>query len=171
MMTTELLERIIAANNIPKDVHLMSDSETEVEPAEIKGVFYNKKTNTIIFTQGCLDKEYDQSEEWEVLYYSRLIKLNELEIYPAFSILSQGLNEAFKKELKAAGDFELFYGINETEDRYNEIDLQRPLFFSIKKNGEFIGYIGFHGNDDALEPEIYSLSVNNKMIREGRQNV
>ena len=43
----------------------------------------------------------------------------------------------------------------ETEDKYDEVDLQRTLFYSIKRNGKFIGYLGFHGEDTALEPEIY----------------
>ncbi len=155
-MTMELLKRIIEENNIPTDVHFMSDSGWECDPTEMNGVYYNIQSNTIVFTQGLgSDREYEQSDEWEILYYPELIKIQELEIYPASSWMSHGLNEEFKRALKEAGDFEQYYGIKETEDKYDEIDLQRTLFYSIKRNGMFIGYIGFHGEDTALEPEIY----------------
>ena len=84
-----------------------------------------------------------------------MYSFEELEIFPASSWKSVGINEEFKRALKEAGDFENYYGIEETEDKYDEIDIQRPLFYSIKNYGNFIGYIGFHGEDAALEPEIY----------------
>lgn len=52
----ELLERIIKENNIPKDVHFMSDSGWECDPTEMDGVFYNRQSNTIVFTQGGLSE-------------------------------------------------------------------------------------------------------------------
>ena len=155
-MKMELLERIIEENHIPKDVHFMSDSGWESDPTEMNGVYYNIQSNIIVFTQGYgSDREYEQSDEWEILYCPELIKIQELEVYPVSSWMSHGLNEEFKRALKEAGDFEQYYGIKETEDKYDEIDLQRTLFYSIKRNGKFIGYIGFHGEDTALEPEIY----------------
>lgn len=156
-MTMELLKWIIEENNIPKDVHFMSDSGWECDPTEMNGVYYNIQSNTIIFTQGygMTEYEYDQSDEWEILYCPGLIKIQEIEIYPASGWMSLGLNTAFKRALKEAGDFEQYYGIKETEDKYDEIDLQIPLFYSIKSKGKFIGYIGFHGEDTVLEPEIY----------------
>ena len=155
-MTMELLQQILKENYIPPNVHFMSDSGWECDPTEMDGVYYNIRSNTIIFTHGHgSDREYEQSEEWEILYCPELIKIQELEIYPAFSWMSHDLNEEFKQALKAAGDFEQYYGIKETEDKYDEIDLRRPFFYSIKNNGKFIGYIGFHGEDTALEPEIY----------------
>lgn len=155
-MTMELLKWIIEENNIPKDVHFMSDSGWECDPTEMNGVYYNIQSNTIVFTQGYWPEwEYELSDEWEILYCPELIKIQEIEIYPASGGMSLGLNKAFKRALKEAGDFEQYYGIKETEDKYDEIDLERPLFYSIKSKGKFIGYIGFHGEDTALEPEIY----------------
>ena len=156
-MTMELLERIIEENNIPKDVHFMSDSGWECDPTEMNGVFYNRQSNTIVFTQsGISEREYEKSEEWEILYDPNLIKLEGLEVYPVTSVASSRITEDFKKALKEAGDFEQYYGIQETEDKYDEIDLRwRPLFYSIQMKGENIGYIGFHGEDNELEPEIY----------------
>ena len=61
-MTMELLERIMEENNIPKDVHFMNDSGWECDPTEMNGVFYNRQSNTIIFTQsGTSDREYEAS--------------------------------------------------------------------------------------------------------------
>lgn len=76
-------------------------------------------------------------------------------MYPVSSSMSIGVTEAFKKELKAAGDFESYYGIRETEEAYKKIDLRRPLFYCIKIKGSLIGYIGFNGDENVLEPEIY----------------
>ena len=156
-MTMELLEQILKDNNIPKDVHLMSDSGWEGGPTEMDGIFYNRQSNTIVFTQGGLsDRVYEESEEWEILYIPDLVKLEEIEVYPVTSVRSFGLTEEFKKALKEAGDFEQYFGITESEDKYVEIDFRwRPLYYSIKIKGQFIGYIGFHDEDNALEPEIY----------------
>lgn len=155
-MTMEMLSQILEENRIPSDVHFMSDSGWECDPSEMDGVFYHRKNNTIVFTQGgCSDREYEQSEEWEILYMPELIKLEGLEVYPVSSSMSYGVTEVFKKELKAAGDFEKYYGFREMEDAYKGIDLWRPLFYCIKIKGSFIGYIGFHGDESTLEPEIY----------------
>lgn len=54
-MTFELLNKIIEENNIPQDVHLMSDSGWEYDETEINGVYYNRKENVLIFTQ-CGDR-------------------------------------------------------------------------------------------------------------------
>lgn len=156
-MTMELLCKIIEENNIPRDVHFVSDSGWECEPTEMDGVFYHWKNNTIVFTQGvCSEREYEQAEEWEILYAPDLIKLDGLEVYPTYSPMAYGLTETFKSEIKAAGDFESYYGIQETDDLYNEIDLRwKPLFYSINIKGNMIGYIGFNGDENILEPEIY----------------
>lgn len=157
-MTMEILSKIIEENNIPKDVHFISDSGWECDATEMDGVFYNRKSNTIVFTQGaCTERDYEQSDEWEILYAPELIKINELEVYPVTNPVSyDGMTEEFKKEIKAAGDFEQYYGIKETNGAYDGIDLRRPLFYCIKIKGDFIGYIGFNGYDESvLEPEIY----------------
>ena len=155
-MTMELLNKIIEDNNIPSDVHFMSDSGWECDPTEMDGVYYNRENNTIVFTQGtCADREYEQSDEWEILYAPGLIKLDDLEVYPTYSSMANRLTETFKREIKSAGEFEMYYGIRETDGLYDEIRLRRPLFFCIKIRGEIIGYIGFTGDENVLEPEIY----------------
>ena len=157
-MTMELLEQIIEENNIPKNVNFMSDSGWECNPTEMNGVlFYNRQSNTIISTQsGTSDREYEASEDWEILYDPDLIKVEGLEVYPVTSVASGRITEDFKKAIKEAGDFELYYGIPETEDEYDEIDFNGlPLFYSIQIKAKNIGYIGFHGGDSGLVLEIY----------------
>lgn len=156
LMTIQLLCQIIEENKIPKDVHIMSDSGWECGSTEMDGLFYHRKSNTIVFTQGeCSDREYEKSDEWEILYVPGLIKLGELEVYPVTNAMAYGVTEIFKKEIKAAGDFESYYGVHETDKAYNKIDLRRPLFYCIKIKGKFIGYIGFNNHENILEPEIY----------------
>lgn len=156
IMTMELLSKIIEDNNIPSDVHFMSDSGWECDPTEMDGVYYNRENNTIVFTQGtCADREYEQSDEWEILYAPGLIKLDDLEVYPTYSSMANRLTETFKREIKSAGEFEMYYSIRETDGLYDEIRLRRPLFFCIKIRGKIIGYIGFTGDENVLEPEIF----------------
>lgn len=50
-MTFEKLSKLIEENNIPKNVHLQSDSGWECAETEMDGVWYNSETNTMIFTQ------------------------------------------------------------------------------------------------------------------------
>ena len=71
-MTMELLCRIIEENNIPRDVHFMSDSGSEISATEMDGVFYHREENTIVFTTGesySNDHWYDEAKGWETLYY------------------------------------------------------------------------------------------------------
>ena len=56
-MTYSELAKLLSENNIPVDVHLMSDSGWECDATEMDGVYYNKGENTIVFTQGF--GEYD----------------------------------------------------------------------------------------------------------------
>lgn len=51
-MTFELLNKIIDKYNIPHNVHFMSDSEWECNATEMNGIWYNRKENILIFTQG-----------------------------------------------------------------------------------------------------------------------
>lgn len=51
-MTFQMLEEIMVQNNIPKDVHLMSDSGWECDATEMDGIYYNKSRNLLVFTQG-----------------------------------------------------------------------------------------------------------------------
>lgn len=50
-MTFEELQKIIIKNKIPTNVRLESDSGWECDPTDMNGVYYNKDTNTIVFTQ------------------------------------------------------------------------------------------------------------------------
>lgn len=54
-LTFEKLSNIIEKYNIPKDVHLMSDSGWECNATEMNSILYNKKENIIVFKQ---DSEY-----------------------------------------------------------------------------------------------------------------
>ncbi|MBQ0111510.1 MAG: hypothetical protein KBT03_00100 [Bacteroidales bacterium] len=50
MKLNKLLE-LIEKHNIPKDVHLLSDSGWECSATQMNGVYYNQKENTLVFTQ------------------------------------------------------------------------------------------------------------------------
>ena len=65
-MTMELLCRIIEENNIPKDVHFISDSERECNATEMDGLHYNRESNTIVFTQDGDKRDYEKSDKWEM---------------------------------------------------------------------------------------------------------
>ena len=58
-MTFEKLSKIIKDNNIPDDVHLMSDSGWECCATEMDGVYYNESKNEIVFTQGFDFEDYE----------------------------------------------------------------------------------------------------------------
>lgn len=61
IMTFERLSKLIDKYNIPKNVHLLSDSGWECDATEMCGVYYNEKQNTIIFTQEISEFErYDK---------------------------------------------------------------------------------------------------------------
>ena len=68
-MTFDMLEKIIKENNIPSNVKLQSDSSWECGPTEMDGVYYNKKENTITFTQegSVYDTEYYNTEGIQIL--------------------------------------------------------------------------------------------------------
>lgn len=64
-MTFEQLNKIIKENNIPENVHLLSDSGWECDATEMDGVYYNKKKNVIVFTQECtILSKYDPDNDW-----------------------------------------------------------------------------------------------------------
>ena len=61
IMTFERLNNLINKYNIPKNVHLLSDSGWECSETEMCGVYYNKEQNVIIFTQEISEFEkYDK---------------------------------------------------------------------------------------------------------------
>lgn len=114
-MTLDILNKVIKENNIPKDVHLLSDSGWECDPTEMDGIFYHRGSNTIVFTQRGTNSKYEQSDEWEILYDPELKKLEGLEVYPVTTSRDYDVTEAFKKAIKKAGDFENYYGIHEKD--------------------------------------------------------
>lgn len=65
-LTFEKLSNIIEKYNIPKNVHLMSDSGWECNATEMNGILYNEKENTIVFKQDCeyLEEYYSN---WKIL--------------------------------------------------------------------------------------------------------
>jgi hypothetical protein len=68
-MTFADLQLLIETHKIPKNVRLQSDSGWECSETDMNGVWYNRKTNTIIFTQGNhmeRDAYYDR-ENWVML--------------------------------------------------------------------------------------------------------
>lgn len=154
-MTMELLEQVLRENNIPKDAHFLSDSGWECDPTEMDGIFYNKQNNLIVFTQSGIYEDYESLEDWEILYSPGIIKMEGLEAYPILGNNPCGITATFREALKKAGDFEDYFGFPPTEELYRKLDLKRPLFYCIRRGGEYIGYIGFHGDRHALEPEMY----------------
>lgn len=66
-MTFKELQNIIKDNNIPEDVHLISDSGWECYATEMDGVYYNKTLNEIVFTQGIYHDDYEEDNGWKEL--------------------------------------------------------------------------------------------------------
>lgn len=60
-MTFQELTELIEKYDIPRGVHLMSNSGWECCATEMDGVFYNREANEIHFTQGFL-KQYDYKD-------------------------------------------------------------------------------------------------------------
>ena len=75
-MTFEQLNKIIKENNIPENVHLLSDSGWECDATEMNGIYYNKNENVIVLTQEYDEYEkYDPSNntDWKIGGYIRLL--------------------------------------------------------------------------------------------------
>lgn len=67
IMTFEKLSNLINKYNIPKNVHLLSDSGWECDATEMCGVYYNKAQNTIVFTQKISEYEnYDKRNKHHI---------------------------------------------------------------------------------------------------------
>lgn len=78
-MTFEKLNRLIFDNNIPINVHLMSDSGWECSETEMDGVFYNEKENLIVFTQegNEYDNPYWEDPEWRLIHRMKSVDPND----------------------------------------------------------------------------------------------
>lgn len=60
-MTYKELKEIIERNNIPEDVHFMSNSGWECCATEMDGVYYSPSANEIHFTQ---DSEFHTANDY-----------------------------------------------------------------------------------------------------------
>ena len=59
------LFNIFKQNNIPNDAVLMSDSGWECCATEMDGIYYNKSTNIVVFTQDISElDDYYKSKDW-----------------------------------------------------------------------------------------------------------
>ncbi len=69
-MTVGKFAQIIKENNIPEDAVMLSDSGWECFSTDMDGVYYNKETNEIVFTQegDKYDHEYYDKPEWKLLH-------------------------------------------------------------------------------------------------------
>lgn len=68
-MTFQKLNDLITQHNIPTDVKLLSDSGWECDATEMDGIYFNKRSNTIIFTQNLSEfNPYHKDKEWTPLY-------------------------------------------------------------------------------------------------------
>ena len=75
IMTFERLSKLIDKYNIPKNVHLLSDSGWECCATEMCGVYYNEKQNVIIFTQEI--SEYESYDKRNKNYIKGFIALKD----------------------------------------------------------------------------------------------
>lgn len=79
-MTIELLNKIFKEHNIPSDAKVMSDSGWECDATEMDGVYYNPKTNTVVFTQdGSVHDSYFKDFDWKILYRSLRILAEDID--------------------------------------------------------------------------------------------
>lgn len=64
-MTVGELFNILKQNDIPNNAVLMSDSGWECWASDMDGVYYNKLTNTVVFTQNISEYDsYYKSQDW-----------------------------------------------------------------------------------------------------------
>lgn len=67
-MTFRILNMMIKGRHIPEDVKLMSDSGWECGATNCGAAYYNKDTNTIVFTQRANERDgYWGKDEWELI--------------------------------------------------------------------------------------------------------
>ena len=57
-----------------------------------------------------------------------------------------------------AGEFEWYFGVEETEQRLKDASIRRKWFYNIfDRERNFVGYLGFHQDGDDYEIEIYII--------------
>ena len=67
-MTYAELTKLFEDNDIPKDAKLQSDSGWECCATDLERAYYNRKTNTVVFTQH-FSEWYDNSAKWKRLAF------------------------------------------------------------------------------------------------------
>lgn len=67
-MTFSVLKKVFEDNHIPEDALLMSDSGWECDPTHMDGIYYNQKTNVVVFTQGSKYELKYKKEPWQLVY-------------------------------------------------------------------------------------------------------
>ena len=86
------------------------------------------------------------------------IKTENLILQPAW-LEGNNRSAELAAAIHEAGDFELYFGIPESKLFLDMLSFARPMFYNIlNKDGNFIGYIGFHQEDTDHEFEIYILA-------------
>ena len=86
-----------------------------------------------------------------------VIDIENLTLFPIWYEGPEEFTKVFKREVKKAGDFEAYFGIPASRKHYAEIELNRPMYYCIKLDNQYVGYIGFNAGEGegTLEPEIY----------------
>ena len=101
-----------------------------------------------------LYKEMDELKE-QITELKKSIVTQRLLLEPAIcDDSSRELAEAIHK----AGEFEWYFGVTETPERLRELSIKRKLFYNIfDSDRNFIGYVGFHKDEQWYEVEIYII--------------
>ena len=85
----------------------------------------------------------------------RKIRTARLAIEPAFI---EDRSKELAEAIHLADEFEWYFGIEETFERLKELSIKRKMFYNIfDAERHFIGYVGFHREEDAYEIEMYIL--------------
>lgn len=88
----------------------------------------------------------------------KTIKTDNLLLQPAW-LEGNNRSDDLVDAIEEAGDFELYFGLPETQFYLDVLSITRPMFYNIlDKNGSFVGYIGFHQVNIDYEFEIYILA-------------
>ena len=67
------------------------------------------------------------------------------------------IDTKIQEEIHHSGEFEFYFGIQETEERLKKLTINEELFYSIYESADdkLIGYMGISERFDSWEPEIY----------------
>lgn len=85
----------------------------------------------------------------------RRIETERLVLEPAFV---NDMSKELRQAIHDAGEFKWYFGMEENEERLQEISIKRKRFYNIfDLQSKFIGYIGLHREWDGYGVEIYIL--------------